>query len=175
VSAKVGPRLHGPAKGASRHGEDCQCPRCVGFTPGPNGTGVQHAPMTHGARSLVQIQGRTSEVADNLREALVAEGIYRPAFDATLAACAVVLVRIERMAARLDAEDAGEVAPTNERHADQLRQWTNTLRGYLGDLGLTPRSHTVIARDTGLASYTRTKAAMRELEAHLAAEHSDGE
>jgi hypothetical protein len=74
-------------------------------------------------------------------------------------------------AARLDAEDAGEVAPVCDRHPDQLRQWTNTLRGYLGDLGLTPRSLAVIARDTGLASNTRTQAAMRDLEAHLVAEH----
>jgi hypothetical protein len=159
------------SQGWSDHLPGCECTRCLGFTPGPNGTAVTR--LTHGARSLVQIQGRASEVADGLREAMVAEGIYRPAFDPTLAACSIVLVRIERLAARLDAEDAGEVEPVSDRHPDQLRQWTNTLRGYLGDLGLTPRSLAVIARDTGLAGYTRTQTAMRDLEAHLAAEHGE--
>lgn len=139
--------------------------------PFPNGNTLA---LTHGARSLVQIQGRAAEIADGLREAMVEEGIYRRLFDPTISACALVLVRMERLAARLDAEEAGEVEPVNERLPDQLRQWANTVRAYMGDLGLTPRSLAVIARDTGLAGYTRTQAAMRELEAHLEAVHGDG-
>jgi hypothetical protein len=161
-----------PSKGPTTHTEDCACVRCLGFTPGPNGSAVA-VQIEHGAHSRVQIEPRANELADSLRESLIAEGIYRPLFEPTLAACALILVRIERLAGALALAEEEGGPPTNDRDPDRLRQWTNTARGYLSDLGMTPTSLARIARDTGLASVTRTEVAFRELERHLAAEHAE--
>jgi len=43
-------------EGSTQHAPDCECPRCVGFTPGPDGTAVEHNRYTaNGAYALVQI------------------------------------------------------------------------------------------------------------------------
>jgi len=50
----------------------------------------------------------------------------------------------------------------------------NASTRHLSELGLTPRSLAALAKDTGLASYSRTQAAMAEPEAHLEALHDEG-
>jgi hypothetical protein len=156
--------------------------RCVGFTPGPNGTGAL-ARQTHGAYSVVQIEGRAGEVAEALTDALVAEGLYRPAFAPAVSACAVVLVRLERAHAALDQVDErmeaegggplaaylgtiGEGDPLSKLRQDAAR-WANVARAHMADLGLTPASLARIAKDTGIAQQTRTQAALRALSEHV--------
>jgi hypothetical protein len=153
--------------GRSNHVDGCQCKRCLGFQSG------NVVALTHGARSLVQIQGRSADVAEGLREALRSEGIYRPAFEASIAACSIVLVRVERAAAALDAAEADAKEASDQLYA-RLRGWVNASTRHLSELGLTPRSLAALAKDTGLASYSRTQAAMAEPEAHLEALHDEG-
>jgi hypothetical protein len=160
------------------HAEGCECVRCVGFTPGPNGTALVN--LRHGAYSLVEIQGRAAEVADGLREAMREEGTYRPAFEPALALCSVVLVRVERASAAVAATDAAldeagvsPLAPylgtergrAMDRLRQDLRRWSAEARSHLSELGLTPSSMAKLARDSGQA--LRARAALENLARHL--------
>jgi hypothetical protein len=150
--------------------------------------------MRHGAYSVVEIQGRAAEVAENLREALREEGLYRPGFEPALALCAVVLVRVERAAAAIAAVEAvldgvldeagvspgvSPLAPfldserglAMEKLRRDLRRWTAEARAHLAELGLTPRSLAALSRDAGSA--IRARAAMQNLAAHLDAHHGE--
>jgi hypothetical protein len=167
-----------------RHADDCSCTRCVGFTSGPNGTAAL-VTTKHGARSLVQIQPRAAEVAEVLRQTLVDEQLWREGFGPTVDACALVLVRMERCAAALGEADErladqGPLAPylPNGEGRDvldyvrrDLNRWANTARGYLNDLGLTPRALAAIAKDTGIARSTRSATALRALNEYVESEH----
>jgi hypothetical protein len=132
---------------------------------------------------MVQIQGRAGEVADALTAALRSEQLYRESFAPAVAACAVVLVRLERAEAalaqvdeRMDAEGGGPLAaylgangegdPLGRLRADAAR-WANQARAYMSELGLTPASLARIAKDTGVAQHARTSAALRALAEHV--------
>jgi hypothetical protein len=138
--------------------------------------------MTHGARSLVQIQPRVAEVADGIAETLRAESLWCDSFRPTVDACAMVLVRLERANAALaqvdeQTKDSPLVAYLREGDPfAALRQdaarWANVARGYLNDLGLTPRSLAAIAKDTGLARSSRASAALTALSEHVEREHA---
>jgi hypothetical protein len=166
------------------HAPDCSCTRCVGFTPGPDGTAL--ANRRHGAYSIVEIQGRSAEVAEGLRVALREEGLYRPGFEPALALCSVVLVRVERAAAAIAATDAtldeagvSPLAPfldserglAMEKLRRELRRWTAEARTHLTELGLTPRSLAALSRDAGSA--LRARSALSNLSAHLETAHSE--
>lgn len=160
--------------GRSPHEEGCDCTRCVGFTPGPDGTAVTR--LTHGARSLVQIRPRAAEVAEGLQLRLEQEQLWRESFGPAVEACALVLVRLERAHAALDEHEAEHGALSGStQHAALIQsaaRWANAARSYLSDLGLTPRALAAIARDTGLARSTRTAAALSSLTEHVERTHS---
>jgi hypothetical protein len=152
--------------------------RCVGFTPGPNGTAVVN--LRHGAYSLVEIQGRAAEVAEGLRDALREESTYRPAFEPAIALASVVLVRVERASAAVAAADvaldeAGVPAlaayvstdrgQALERLRADMRRWVAESRALLAELGLTPSAMAKLARDSGQA--LRARAALANLAQHL--------
>jgi hypothetical protein len=159
------------SQGWSGHELGCTCTRCVGFTAGPNGTAITRT--THGARSLVEIGARASEVADGIRETLEVEGAYRPVFEPAIAACAIVLVRMERAARALDEADDTLELESHLRLRSDMRGWANVARGYLNDLGCTPSALARISKDLGLAKATRAQAAMRDLAEHLEREHAE--
>ena len=175
-----------PARSAAKHEPGCPCTRCVGFTGGPEGTAM--VSTRHGAYSVVEIQGRAIEVAEGLREAMRSEGIYRPAFEPSLALCSVVLTRVERAHAAIAAADAvldeAGISPLaafaeSERGVAlhklrlDLRRWTAEARAHLAELGLTPTSLARLARDSGQA--LRARAALSELSEHLATHYSEVE
>ncbi len=176
---KAAGRRRIPAKGRGNHPADCTCTRCLSFTPGPNGTAITR--LTHGAYSLVEIQGRAAEVADGIAAALREEQLWRESFRPTVDACAIVLVRLERANAALMQMDEVTENPLTaylDRDGDPFqklrgdaRSWANVARGYLNDLGLTPRSLAAIARDTGLARSSRASAALTALAEHVEREH----
>lgn len=161
----------------SVHDAECECVRCTGFQPG------HQLGVTHGAKAIVSIKGRSAEVAAGLTELMQAEGIYRASFEPTVAACATVLVRLERASLAIEAVDetldekgASPLAPYltgQERSAalgalrDDLRRWSATARAFLNDLGLSPAALGRIQRDTGIGRATRAQAALRELNAHI--------
>ena len=108
--------------------------------PWPNGTAITRT--KHGARSLVEIRGRASEVAEGLRETMALEELWRPLFGVTVEAASIVLVRMERAARFLEeveADPAHDPELTARLRSD-LRGWATAARGYLNDLGLTPAS-----------------------------------
>jgi hypothetical protein len=124
-------------------------------------------------------------VAAGIRGTLVAESLWRESFQPTVDACALVLVRLERASAALaEADerlaDQGALAPylpnaEGRDPLDRLRQdaraWANAARGYLNDLGLTPRALAAIAKDTGIARSARANAALLALTEHVESEH----
>jgi len=162
-------------KGRNPHPEGCECVRCVGFTPGPDGTAAA-VRLQHGARSLVQIRPRAAEVAEGLQLRLAEEQLWRESFRPAVEACALVLVRLERAHAALDEHEAEHGALSGStQHAALIQsaaRWANAARSYLSDLGLTPRALAAIARDTGLARSTRTAAALSSLTEHVERTHS---
>lgn len=180
-----------PRAGSGLDAEGRWLPAFPGQRP-PFEPGNEHAfqpgntvALKHGARSVVQIQGRAAEVAEEIVEALRAEDLFRPMFAPTVQVCSVALVRVERAVAAIAQVDdaaetpldsfAGERAATVERLRNDLRLWTNTALRCLAELGMTPASLARIARDSGVARATRTQAALRDLQAHLDAEHAEVE
>ncbi len=173
-----------PAKGASEHGTsahgpECPCARCTGFRSG------HQLSVKHGARSVVGIRGRASEVAEALTELMREDGIFRAAFTPTIEAAATVLVRLERAAIALDTVDdslleasplagylaAGDRPEALSRLRDDMRKWAGTARSYLNDLGLSPAALARVQRDTGIGRATRAQAALRELSEHIEQHH----
>lgn len=181
-------RSHGPAKG-SRHPEGCACVRCTGFQEGNQlGFTAGHELSTkHGAYSVVGIQGRAREVAEQIAAAMVREDLYRPSFQAAIEACSVVLVRLERAHAAMAKADealdataplagyAGGEADALARLRYDAAKWAGQARQYLNDLGLTPRSLAAISRDTGIGRSARASVALRALDQHLEREYGPGE
>lgn len=165
-----------PAGGTSEHGEGCECNRCQGFQPG-------HDLSTRtGAYAVVGLEGRAREVSEALEDLMRAEEMWRPAFAPTVAACAVVLVRLERAEAALAKVDeaagdnplgayVGEQGVTLARLRQDARGWANTARTYLNDLGLSPASLARISRDSGIGKAARASAALRALDDHVEREY----
>jgi hypothetical protein len=121
---------------------------------------------------------------------LQAEGLWRPLFGPAVEAASVTLVRQERAEAALQAaEDALAEAGSGAvdaylgrdganplgRLREDSRRWANAARGYLNDLGLTPRALAAIARDTGIGRATRATAALDALAAHVDREHREAD
>jgi hypothetical protein len=163
------------AANPTAHGPDCSCVRCTG--------NLGEHTTTHGSyQGAVQLAPRAAEIADVIVLELQAEGLWRPLFGPAVGAAATALVRVERAEKALRAaEDAladGQASPDGAAPLARLEQdargWANTARGYLNDLGLTPRALAQIARDTGLAQSARSVAALQALGEHLEREHGTG-
>lgn len=180
-----------PITEVQEHGEGCECIRCVGFTPGNRIAVGNSNAVRHGSYALLQLRGRADDLAQGLRDMMVAEDLWRPSFVPTVEAAAVVLARLERaeralaeLDERLEVENAHPLAgylgkPETREALGRLRQdakgWANTARGYLADLGLNPASLARIARDTGVGRAARAQAALRDLGDHLEREYgADG-
>lgn len=133
--------------------------------------------VKHGAYGTVVLAPRAAEIADGLREAMISEELHRPIFEPAIRACALVLARVERASVALDAaeEDPEIGLDMHMRLREDLRKWTNSARGYLSDLGLTPSALARISRDTGVGKAARATSALRELNAHLEREHGENE
>lgn len=151
-----------PARGASAHGPDCGCLRCIGFGP------ANTAALTHGSYATVRLTPRARELEDELRELVP---FYTPAYAPVVALAALTLARIERASAALEEEGDGERLA---RLAQDLRGWISTSRRLLNDLGLSPSSQAALARDLGLARSAAASAAARRLEEHIAARRGEG-
>jgi hypothetical protein len=118
--------------------------------------------------------------------------VWRPSFEVTVQAAAVVFVRLERaeraleeLERRLEDDQESSSALDVYLRADaagrlhfRLRQdargWSNSLRGYLADLGLSPAALARISRDSGLGRAARASAALRALEEHVSREYGPG-
>jgi hypothetical protein len=174
----------GKGAGPTVHDDRCECKRCAGFGP------RNEAAVRHGAYATVHLAPRAQEIADAIVHELEAEGLWRPMFGPAISIAAVTLVRVERAEAALQAAEdalakqgAGPVeaylgnhgANPMQRLREDSRRWANAARGYLNDLGLTPRALAAIARDTGLARATRSAAALQTLGEHLEREHGTEE
>jgi hypothetical protein len=136
---------------------------------------------------------QAQETADVIRALMVEAEVWRPSFEPTLQATAVVLERLRRAEAaleeleeRLEAEAsesgalvdaylrADKAGGLHFRLRQDARGWANTLRGYLADLGLSPAALARISRDSGLGRAARASAALRALEAHVEREYGSG-
>jgi hypothetical protein len=131
---------------------------------------------------MVGISDRAAEVAALISEAMVEEGLHRPAFGPTISAASIVLVRLERadraLTAEEDLHEAGDSDADPDR-LDKLRRdasrWATNARGYLSDLGLSPASLARIGKDMGVGKAARASAALRELDGHLASRYGDAD
>jgi len=141
-----------------RHGDGCECVRCVGFQPG-NTLGFQPGntlSTVHGALSKLRIPERAAELADGLRAIVPA---FSDADEPTVRLLATVLARVEAANVwvaehGLYRDDAGELQPVLRA----LSTWENTAARLLNDLGCTPTSRARLGLDLsratgGLAEY----------------------
>lgn len=158
------------------HGEDCTCTRCVGFEPGNT------VAVTHGAYvSPVRLSERAQEIADLIRPTLPVGG---PQVEPVLASYAIVLVRIERASAAMDAvEEAadeagarpaglylGKAAEPLARLRADLRSWIGLSLKLAAELGLTPAGAARLMRDAGAGRASAAQAALRE---HITANYGE--
>jgi hypothetical protein len=151
------------------HGAGCPCTRCRGFDRGND------LPVTHGAYlNPLKLEGRTAEIADEIRPTLPS---YGPADEPILRLLALTLTRIERAASaleRVDQNSASDLGPYVFQDAQKfaalradLRGWINTARNLANDLGMTPTSRAKLGLDLvrvedALASLIATGREIRE-------------
>lgn len=112
----------------------------------------------HGAYATLSLQGRAGEVAEAITNLMVREDLYRDSFAPTVQAASVVWVRLERAEAALEELErqleergewplaaylqSGKAGTLHFRLRQDSRGWSNSLRGYLADLGLSPACRT---------------------------------
>jgi hypothetical protein len=148
-------------RGASEHGDGCECVRCRGFEP------ANQLARRHGAYSELKLAPRAQELAVLIRERLP---VFSPLDEFAVGLAALALARAEQGAAALAAADAAG-GPRPERLEQDVRGWVGTARRLLADLGATPRSRAELARDLGVAA--STQAARRQLEDYLGRHYGD--
>lgn len=113
--------------GALAHGEGCECTRCVGFETG-NGAAVKHGAYA----SELRLAPRATELVPSIRALLPFQA---DADELTIRGLAVVLVRVERAEAALEAAaDDGHVDLQWLR--DDLRRWLGLKLRYEEALGM---------------------------------------
>lgn len=126
------------------HGPACPCPRCRGFEPGNQLSVGNRGPMTHGARSVVNLAPRIAELVDALAPLVPA---VSPSDGPTLAVLAGVMARIEAAQAYLDEhgimDEHGQPRPILK----QLSTWENTAVRTLDKLGCTPTARAQLGLD----------------------------
>lgn len=133
----TGERSGIPAKGASSHGEDCQCVRCAGFRAG------HRLSTRHGGYARVALSPRAAELDEQIRGLLP---IFEPVDGPAVALLAFTLARIEAASAAL----AGPGGEGLARLEGDLRGWVGTARRLMGDLGMNPAARARLARDLGI-------------------------
>jgi len=102
--------------------------------------------VKHGAYSTVALGDRVNELADELRPFVPT---YRPGDEIALKAMCLVLCRLERAAAAIDATT--DPAELNSLRAHE-RGWANTLRRYLSDLGMSPAARAKLRLDVAMGT-----------------------
>lgn len=149
--------MSGLANGASKHGPECQCPRCIGFQPG------NALALTHGSYSAVQLTPRARELAETVRSVAP---VVSQADEFIIASFGLILARIERASEALEGAEPDELLRLN---AD-LRAWTGMALKYADSLGLTPGSRArlgldLVRTEKERLTVTRLAALAREEEA----------
>lgn len=96
--------------------------------------------LKHGAYASVALGPRVAELADELRPHVPG---YTPADEIALRILCLGLARLERSAAAVDDADPAAL----ERLRQDERGWSNTVRRFLSELGMTPRSRAQLGLD----------------------------
>jgi len=133
------------------HATDCSCTRCAGFEKG-NDLAVRH-----GAKAVVKLGPRASEIEEGLRAVVP---VRSAADDATIAVLSMVLAQLERASAVLGARQAEELRAVQagkrvdpagrddlRRLAQDARGWSNSALRYFEALGLTPTARARLGLD----------------------------
>jgi hypothetical protein len=145
--------MSGQANGASSHGADCSCTRCVGFQRGHEIT------LGHGAYAVVKLGPRVDELAGELRELVPT---YAASDEPAVRLLALTLARLERAE---EALEQAEPADLGRLRQDALG-WANAARRLLNDLGMTPTSRARLGLDL-------TRAKGEALRAHVAERYGE--
>jgi hypothetical protein len=132
-----------PAKGATKHAADCQCPRCIGFQPG-NTLAERHGAYASPARLSVETYALAAELAPLVPA-------YSESDSVATELLALTLRRIARAEpAVVAAEDAGEIE-TSERLRREQRSWVNSATRLLDLLAMVPASRARLGLDVARA------------------------
>lgn len=153
-----------PARGASAHGPDCACTRCVGFQP------ANQLARRHGAYSSVGLAELVERIGAAVREHAPA---YEPDVDDyTIDLYALAVARIE--IGKLALERADAAGERLEGVEQSVRQWGGLQRRVGNDLGLSFGARARIARDAGLVKSGLESATERRLREHVALKRGEG-
>jgi hypothetical protein len=142
-----------PTTEAREHGPACPCTRCQGFEKG-NG----HA-LIHGARSVVALEPRAAEIADEVRGLVPASS---PSDEPSIRLLALALAQVE--AATVWLAENGIVDETgNARNLlKHLGTMMNTAARIAANVGMTPTSRAALGVDVArthdvLGEYLRAR------------------
>jgi hypothetical protein len=118
---------------------------------------------THGAYATVALGPRVAELADEIRPHIPA---YQEGDEIALRILCLALARLEASADALGEAEGSDL----QRLRQDERGWSNTVRRYLADLGLTPTSRATLGLNVTRA---RGALAVEALGAHLAAAYGE--
>lgn len=160
-----GPASGIPAGGKSKHGEDCECPRCRGFAKGND------LSLIHGGtvRTLARFEERAEELAEEIRLLVPA---YRAADEYTIKLFAVQLARIEKIdeaITQLETQDQPDLAVVM-RAEDHLRKFIVSTGRYIDMLGLAPSARARLGVDIAV---TRRQESLADLHQRAARERHE--
>jgi hypothetical protein len=148
------------AEGRQRHklhGSDCGCTRCRGFEKGND------VALVHGARSVVALEPRANEIADEIRELVPA---VSPSDEPSIRLLALALAQVEAATIWLAEEGIVDERGQPRGLLRHLGTMLNTAARIADRLGMTPTSRAQLGLDL-------TRARGEALRAHLA-ENYDG-
>jgi hypothetical protein len=155
----------------TRHAEDCQCVRCVGFLPA-NKHSLRHGAM----RSEIALAA--DPATRELVEAITAQVPFAtPGAEIQVELLGVTLRRVQLAVIALDrADEEGHPEKYNDLLRRNLNAWINTAAKISASLALTPASYARLTRDMGLATdaSVRAQSALERLHAHLDEQHGKG-
>jgi hypothetical protein len=131
-------KSHGPGHGPSKHGPECPCTRCGGFSPGNRAT--RNGDFYVRILTPLEIE----EVADLAEAIRQLSPVYSDALEPLVQSLAGLLWRRRKAYARL--EEKG-VRPSEARLLADLGTLERTVLLHLRELGMTPKSAAELGLD----------------------------
>ncbi len=127
-----------PSHGPSKHEPGCECTRCRGFGKG-NALAV-----VHGARSVVALEPRSAEIADEIRELVPARS---PSDEPSIRLLALALAQVEAATSWLAENGIVDENGNARSLLKHLGTMMNTSARIADRLGCTPTSRATLGLD----------------------------
>jgi hypothetical protein len=145
-----GPASGIPAKGATKHGPDCSCTRCLAFQPG-NSLSLRHGAYA----SPVRLSDEVSELAADLVPLVPA---YRESDGPLVSLLALALRRITRAEPVIAAAEEQGDGDAATRLREEQRRWAGSAARMLESLGMSPTARAKLGLDVAMTQRALTVA-----------------